>query len=149
MRTAISAILIVFILSCNKQSKNCEGPNLDCSTIRCVAFLSYFEFKLTDKSTGQDLIFGSNPRYTAADVKLYADIGRARSLMLNFDSNKKLIQTMMAEDEMYLEIKGTDVYKLTTTFKSNDCCSNRVGVLWQDGQKVCSCCPDAITVAVR
>ena len=149
MRTAFSVIFIVIIFSCNKTSKNCEGPTLDCSSIRCIAFHSYFEFKLSDKTTGEDLVFSNNPRYTVNDIKLYADAGRTRSLLLTVDNSKKIIQTMMAEEEMYLEIKGTDIYKLTASFKTNDCCSNRVAVLWQDGQMLCSCCPDGITLSIR
>ena len=149
MRTAIIMVFFVALgVSC-KKSNNCDGPNRNCSGIMCVAFWSYFDFRLTDKTTGADLVFANNPRYTANDIKLYSDIGRTRSLYLYFDNTKKVIHTMTANEEMYLVIKGTDVYKLTASFRSKHCCANQVGALWQDGQMVCSCCPDAINLAVQ
>ena len=149
MRTTISAIFIVLIFSCNKQSKNCEEPNLDCSSIRCIAHWYHFSFRLLDKATGADLVFGANPRYTAADIKLYYDVGRINPIGLQVDYSTKTISTMTAKDEMYLEIKGIDVYKLTAEFISKDCCNSRVRTLWQDGQMVCSCCQEAITLSIR
>ena len=146
--TLILVFFVVLVFSC-KKSRNCDGPNLDCSNIRCAAFWSYFDFKLTDKTTGADLVFGNNPRYTANDIKLYSDVGRTMSLPLYFDNTNKIIETMTAKEDMYLVIKGTDIYKLTVSFKSKSCCSNQVGVLWQDGQMVCACCPDGINLAVQ
>jgi hypothetical protein len=149
MRTAL--ILLVFValgFSC-KKSMNCEEPNLDCSSIRCIAHWYNFSFKLIDKTTGADLVFGANPRYTSNDIKLYSDVGRTIPLQLQIDHNSKTISTMTAKEEMYLEIKGIDVYKLTAEFISKDCCNSRVRTLWQDGQMVCSCCSDDISLSIK
>ena len=65
------------------------------------------------------------------------------------DNTNKKFQMIMARQEMYLEIKGTDVYKLTVDFRSENCCSSIVKTLWQDGAMICSCCNDIIPLAVK
>ena len=146
----IVLILLAFVslvLSCNK-SKNCEEPHLNCSRT-CFAYWEYFTFRLMDKTTGADLVFGANPKYTANDIKLYSDVGRTFPMHFDLDNDKKTVLVMSARREMYLEIKGTDIYKLTVEFREESCCSSRVRTLWQEGQMVCSCCPDAISLLIR
>jgi hypothetical protein len=149
MRVVIAVFVSTLLFFSCRKAKNCEEPKLDCSGIRCFAFWSYFDFRLVDRSTGGDLVFGANPRYTINDIKLFADAARTIPLPLTADNTKKILLTNTAEEEMYLEIKGTDVYKLTAAFKTNDCCSTRVKVLWQDGMMLCSCCTDAISLPVQ
>jgi hypothetical protein len=146
-----SLILVFFFalgISC-KRSGNCDELHLDCSSRECVAYWEYFRFRLIDKTTGADLVFGANPTYTANDIKLYSDVGRTFSIHFDLDNNKKTILVMSARQEMYLEIKGTDIYKLTAEFREESCCSSRVRTLWQDGQMVCSCCPDVISLLIK
>ncbi|HEY5771651.1 MAG TPA: hypothetical protein VIS75_03440 [Chitinophagaceae bacterium] len=148
----IVLILLAFVslvFSCNKSRNQCVEADLDCSTIRCIAHWDNFDFRLIDKATGTDLVFGANPKYAANDIRLYYDVGRTVPIQFQLDNNSKTIKVMTAKQEMYLEIKGTDVYKLTTEFRTETCCSSRVKTLWQDGQMVCSCCPDAISLSIR
>jgi hypothetical protein len=148
--TIILALLIISFFSCSKSdSKNCDGPELDCSSVRCLMHGFNFDFRLTEKSTGTDLVFGSTPRYTINDIELYADLFRTTPLPLTFDHSNKIIQTVMAKDEMYLVIKNTDVYKLTAEFRTETCCASRVKSLSVNGQLVCSCCTDAISFSVN
>lgn len=150
MRSAMILLVLVFLgFSCKKSKNQCNEPDLDCSSIRCIAHWNNFSFKLMDKTTGADLVFGTNPRYTSSDIKLYYDVGRVYPLTLQIDHTSKTISTMTAKPEMFLEIKGTDIYKLTAEFREETCCSDRVTTLWQDGQMVCSCCPDAISLLIR
>ena len=148
----IVLILLAFVslvFSCKKSKNQCDELNLDCSSIRCIAHWDNFDFRLIDKATGADLVFGANPKYTANDIKLYSDVGRTFLIQFQLDSNSKTILVKTAKQEMYLEIKGTDVYKLTAEFRTETCCSSRVKTLWQDGQMVCSCCPDVISLSIR
>jgi hypothetical protein len=149
MRVVIAVFVSTLLFFSCRKANNCEEPKLDCSGIRCIAFWSYFDFKLIDKSTGEDLVFGASPRYTLNDIKLFGDAARTIPLSIIVDNTKKILQTNIAKEEMYLEIKGTDVYKLTAAFKTNDCCSNRVKVLWLEGMMVCSCCTDAVSLGVK
>ena len=141
--------LASLVFSCKKSGNPCVGPDLDCSTIRCIAHWDNFDFRLIDKATGTDLVFGTNPKYTTNDIKLYYDVGRTTPIQFQLDNNSKTIKVITARQEMYIEIKGTDVYKLTTEFRAETCCSSRVKTLWQDGQMVCACCSDAISLSIR
>ena len=148
----IVLILLAFVslvFSCKKSRNQCVEPDLDCSSIRCIAHWDNFTFRLMDKTTGTDLVFGVNPKYTANDIRLYYDVGRTVPIQFQLDNNNKTILVKTAKQEMYLEIKGTDVYKLTTEFRTETCCSNTVKTLWQDGLMVCSCCPDTISLLIR
>ena len=148
----IVLILLAFVslvFSCNKSRNQCVGADLDCSTIRCIAYWEYFTFRLIDKATGTDLVFGANPKFTANDIRLYYDVGRTVPIQFQLDNNNKTLLVKTAKQEMYLEIKGTDVYKLTTEFRAETCCSSIVKTLWQDGQMVCSCCSDVISLLIK
>jgi hypothetical protein len=149
MRGLIFLFTCFLLFSSCKRSKTCDEPKPDCSAIQCIAFWSYFDFRLIDRTNGEDLVFGTNPRYSDNDIKLFSDQARTISLYFTVDKIKKTLQTMTAKEEMYLEIKGTDVYKLTTAFKAYDCCSNRVKALWQDGKMICSCCTDIIPILIK
>ena len=118
MRGILTLILItVLFFSCNK-SENCEDSKKDCSNVRCIGYFSYFDFILVDKTTGKDLVFGTNPRYSASEIKLYFDASKAYPIPVYRDSVNKIFVNMFAKDEMYLEVKGVDTYKLTTDFRS-------------------------------
>lgn len=149
MRVVFVVIFSILLFSSCRKAKTCEEPKLDCSAVLCIAYWSYFDFRLIDKVSGQDLVFSTNPRYTNNDIKLFSDVARTVPLQYTVDSSKKILQTMSAKEEMYLEIKGTDIYKLTAVFRSKDCCSNTVKVLWLDGRMICSCCSGAVSLSIR
>lgn len=149
MRVALLVIFSSLFFSSCRKAKTCEGPNLDCQGIMCIAYWSYFDFRLIDKVSGEDLVFSTNPRYSNNDIKLFRDVARTIPIYYTVDNSKKILQTMSAKEEMYLEIKGTDVYKLTADFKAKDCCSNEVKNLWQDGQMICSCCNAAASLPIK
>jgi hypothetical protein len=107
------------------------------------------DFKLVDKTSGEDLVFGVNPRYALSDIKIFYDSGRTIPLNFTADNAAKKFATGFTRPEMYLEIKGTTVYKLAAEFKANDCCSNRVKSLTVDNKPVCTCCGDVIAIPVN
>lgn len=150
MRFILVFFVLIILASC-KKSANSNCDDVECkSVVQCLVFWSYFEFRLTDKHTGEDLVFGNNPRYQLSDIKIFYDAARTLPINnLHTDNAARKITVMTARPEMYLEIKGTDVYKLTAEFKGAGCCASRVKNLWQDGKMVCSCCNDIITLAVR
>ncbi len=145
------AILLIFlplwIVSCQKSASDpCEGPDPDCSGVRCLAHFDYFEFRLLDKLTGEDLVYSANPKFSVDDIKLFADAAKSTLLTLTADAEKKSFSTGDARSGMYLEIGGTDVYNLTASFMVNDCCSNRVKALSIDNEPVCTCCAPVISI---
>ncbi|MGH2553890.1 MAG: hypothetical protein ACRDEB_09240, partial [Chitinophagaceae bacterium] len=62
MRVVFVVIFSSLLFSSCRKAKTCEGPNLDCKAILCIAYWSYFEFRLIDKASGEDLVFSANPR---------------------------------------------------------------------------------------
>ena len=153
MKSYVIAILLaisVFFASCKKSSKaNCDGPDLNCTGVNCIMFWSHMDFKLVDKTTGEDLLFSTSPRYTFSDIKIFSDPARTYALFLTEDNAAKKIRLGTATAEMYLVIKGTTVYKLTVEFKVEDCCTNRAKSVWIDGKEVCVCCSDVIAIPVN
>lgn len=152
MRTTITlGLLFTLFFSCSKsESKKCLEFEGDCSRVRCIAHWDYFYFKLFDKTSGADLIFGANPRYTPNDIMLYFDAARTITLPITIDTPNKRLYTRVAEEEMYLSVKNTDVYKLTAEFRGLSCCSAGVENLWMDGQSVCTCCSyEAIGLSIK
>ena len=149
MRFIFVICALMAFASCKKPANSpCQEGKCD-SNIECVAFWYRFEFRLIDKSTGEDLVFGNNPRYNINDIKLFLDAARIYPMYLFADSSAKKMLVMAARPQMYLQIKGTDVYQLTAEFRGESCCSARVKNLWQDGEMVCTCCNDIIPLAVR
>jgi hypothetical protein len=65
MKTKILIALISFFVfsSCHKsKNTNCSETNLKCNEIMCIAFWSYFDFKLIDKTSGQDFVIWIKPQ---------------------------------------------------------------------------------------
>ncbi len=142
--------VLLFSSSCRKsKASQCNEPELDCKGILCFVHINYFEFKLVDKVSGEDLIFNLNPRYTINDINLFADAARTRPISLTADIPNKKIQTISSTTEMYLEIKGATIYKLTGVFKLQNCCTNRIKSLKIDNISVCVCCSDIINIPVN
>jgi hypothetical protein len=133
--------LLAFCLlffSCEKQEENrydC-GPTPMCADIRCVAFWSNLNFSVVDKTTGKDLIFGSNPTLTPADVKLFVKSNSPYRQVPTFaDSSSGIMRTMTASDTMAIQIKNEPLqYIVVKTFCRNECCSRTAVELVHEGQ---------------
>lgn len=147
---SLITLITLFSFSCNKNSSEnpCEEPDLDCTGIRCAAFHSIFEFRLVNLA-GNDPVFGSNPVYNTSEIKLFEDESRTKPINLNADPGRKSFITLNGLRDMYLEIGGTDVYKLSATYRTKDCCTNQLKTLSVDGQMVCTCCTDITPVTIR
>lgn len=141
---------LLMVSACHKsKTTSCPEPSFDCSAILCVTHHYNFNFTLTDKINGQDLVFSASPRYTPADIKLYRDPARTNPLILQVDSANRKLQCINASEEMYLELKGGTVYHLSAMFDADGCCSSRVKDLQVNNQFVCTCCSEAISVPVQ
>lgn len=126
----------------------CGHPELDCD-YTCLVYWYNFSFKVVDKNTGADLVFGANPRYTTNDIKLYYDAAGTRPAHgLQIDATNKKFKLMAAREELYLFI-NTQSYRLDLTFRPESCCSSIVKDLKIDNQQVCTCCNEVIHVPVN
>lgn len=145
---AILFISIALMTACNKDSNDCKDTNKDCSLILCFVSNYTLEFRLVDRITGADLVFGTNPRYTSSDIVLYSDPAHSNVISLAADANQKLFRTMDGRPEMYLVVAGTDSYTLNASYRKMDCCEFRVKDLRINNQGICTCCNDVISVPV-
>jgi hypothetical protein len=146
----IISLLAIISFSCKKKTdNNCADADLDCSAINCFLITYDLKFRVTDKITGADLVFGTNPRYTTGDIKLYYDAAAIHPINLQIDANAKLFSTVMARNEMWLVIKGGTPYKLNASFRVVGCCSQVLRSLNINGQSLCTCCGDSVNIPVN
>lgn len=134
----IIAICITPFVSCKKKAENrfdC-GESVVCPAVVCVAFWSNFNFTIVDGKTGADLIYGSNPTLTAADIKLYIKSNSPYTQMpLINDVDKKQLRTMSAADTMAIQIKDEPLqYILVKSFCANECCSRTAVEIVHEGK---------------
>lgn len=132
----ILAILLLFV-SCKKKTERtyvCK-EDLICPAVVCVAYWSNLRFAVTDKVTGRDLVFGTNPTLTAADVKLFIKQNSPYTeVPVLIDSVKKQLYTMRAADTMALKIKNEPMqYLLVKKFCSDQCCARTAVEVVQEG----------------
>ena len=142
-------IFALLFVACKKSNNaSCPDTDEDCSGVACLIHNYYFYFRLIDKTSGEDLVFGSHPRYTAADVSLFSDADRNFPIPIIEDAGHQYFKVSVAQPEMYLVIAGSGVYKLNVDFKLVDCCTSRVKNLSIDGRTICTCCSNAIELPV-
>ena len=132
------ALCCFLVFSCTKNNDShydC-GPTPMCTTVLCFAYWSNFNFTLIDGITGKDLLFGSNPTLTPADIKLYAKSNSVYIEIKTFaDSSKNSMITLSASDTMALQIKNEPLqYILVKNFCSNECCSRTAVEVFYEGQ---------------
>jgi hypothetical protein len=139
-RNFFAAILLtVFLAACAKQKEdqpyNC-GPVQQCNNIQCVAFLSTFSFTIVDEATGADLIFGSNPTLSPADIKLYTKSNSPYTQVpLTEDKVGQSMMSIFSRDTMALQIKNEPLkFIVVKQFCTPDCCSRAVVEILYEGR---------------
>jgi hypothetical protein len=133
IKILLPLVLIVILFSC-KKNNNDAYASLLCNNINCIAFLSNFSFTIVDKTTGGDLVFGSNPTLTPADVKLFFNSNSQYAIQKYTDSTKKAFSTIFASDTMSFQIKNEPLKLITVkTFCSKGCCSRDAVEIIYDG----------------
>lgn len=127
---------VVFSCTKNNDSHYDCGPTPICTMVACFAYWSNFNFTLIDGITGKDLLFGSNPTLTPADIKLYAKSNSAYiEIKIFADSTKNSLVTLTASDTMALQIKNEPLqYILVKNFCNNECCSRTAVEVFYEGR---------------
>jgi hypothetical protein len=133
----ILSSLSLFV-SCKKKSEQgyqCKN-DLVCPAVVCVAYWSYLNFTIVDQVTGRDLLFGSNPTLTAADIKLYRKQNSPYTeVPVLVDNNKKRLFTLQAGDTMALQIKTEALqYLLVKKFCADECCARNAVEVQHEGK---------------
>ncbi|MCX8020652.1 MAG: hypothetical protein N2747_09190 [Chitinophagaceae bacterium] len=148
-KTLLLFSLFLFSAKSFAQKKPCARfPSLQCAHVKCIQFWYSFRFKITDKKTGKDLVFDPEARYTANDIKLYADSTLRQTLTLKADTVNKIFNAPLARKRMYLKVNKT-VYKLNVNFGLTTCCSARVKDVFLNGKTICQCCADVVSLPVE
>lgn len=148
-KLSLILLLSILFLGCKKESAtSCPDAELNCAGVSCLLNYYYFDFRVIDKQSSKDLVFGANPRYTTADIQLFADPAKTVSISITVDNVQKLFKVAEAKPEMYLVVAGSTTYKLSSDFRKIDCCSYQVKNLKMDNKSVCVCCSDAIELKV-
>lgn len=138
-------LLVTMAFSC-KKSKDNDDTN-EC-LINCFIHVSQFNYRLVDKTTGADLVFGANPRYTPGDVQLFFDAAGTAPIHLMTDTTAKAFKTLFGKATMYLKVGGI-TYKVDVTWRELDCCTSIVETLKIDGVSVCVHCNEIIEIPVN
>jgi hypothetical protein len=144
MKKYIILLLAITTLFACKKSKSDDET---CEYV-CVAHHYKLNFRLVDKTTGAELVFGANPRYNAADIKLFIDAAGTHPIPLNTNTTVKSFETFMGKQTMYLKA-GATTYKLDATYRFYDCCASIAETLKIDGVSICTHCDEIINVPVN
>jgi hypothetical protein len=146
----ILLIIPVMTICCKKANNSeCPEPKLSCDGIMCITHNFNFDFRIVDKTSGADLVFGPSPRYATSDIKLYYEAAMTNPIPLFADGTAKSFRSSMAKGEMYLSIAGGTPLKLNAEFKGVSCCASQVKSLKVAGESVCTCCNDVIHIGVQ
>ena len=135
----ITTILSLSV-SCKKKAETgyqCK-TDLVCPAVVCVAYWSYLNFTITDKETGKDLVFGSNPSLNASDIKLFIKSNSPYTeVPVVLDNNKKRLFTLQAADTMAIQIKNEPLkYLLVKKFCGYECCARTAVEVVQEGKLI-------------
>lgn len=140
----ILLLAVTSLFACKKSNGDDEQA---CEYV-CIVHHYNFDFRLVDKNTGADLVFGANPRYSTADIKLFYDAAGAYPINIAANTSARAFGTFLGTQTMYLKV-GTTTYKLDATYRGLDCCSSIVETLKIDGVNVCTHCSAIIEIPVN
>jgi hypothetical protein len=140
--------------ACKKKHK----PSLDeeCKGISCFIYYRNLAFRLVNRETGDDLLFGPHASIPPDSVELFADEQLHNRLFKRVVTdtaagNTYLLNPLIPE-VAYLRIArpgaAVTVDKLQMDFIGVDCCSARVKTLSLNGQPVCTSCANIINIPI-
>lgn len=138
----ICLCLPILIYSCKKDDQNtsdCSPASTDCGYCD-FGIVDYFSFTLVDKTTGNDLIFGSNPSISISEIKLfYNTVPLSYQIPFDVDNANKFLKsyksaTFISRDTMWMQIKNDPIKKIiVSTYCSKICCSSSITEIVCDG----------------
>ena len=113
-------LLLPFLISCND---NCEG--IDCLSEDA------FAFTIKSRTSGNDLLFGSNKQLTENDVKVYYFAnGTKQTPVVRFDNSYVLVGLNREVREYFVVALGqTDTVRVeTSSVPSSECCPSTTAI---------------------
>ena len=137
VRILIASLFSVFIFSFSDCGQKCFGES--CSDT--------INFKLIDKTTQNDLVFGPAPKYKLDSLQLNKDVdfnlGRHSNFIGTVSGNWNRLQasTYAPIETMYLRLSYDDIDTINVQYQyiENDCCENvngygRIQSIFYNGQ---------------
>ena len=124
MKTWVYNLSILIIVTCGYTA--CEDP---CYGRSCADVIN---FKLIDKATQQDLLFGVNPKYKIDSLQLNLKPEYTLGVYANLagrvygnDGYLSISTSIPEDDTTYLRLAYNDIDTLSIqySFEENDCCS--------------------------
>lgn len=84
-----------------------------------------FAFKIVDKSSGQDLVFGTSPIYRSDSVYLLTNLTGYTGSFSRIDNNKFVSTLLFPTDTLFLRLTSTDTDTLFLNYDyvKNKCCN--------------------------
>ncbi len=94
-----------------------------CLSIRSCA--DTFAFKIVDKSSGQDLVFGSSSIYSSDSVNLLTNLPGYSGSISRVDNNKFMSTLLIPTDTLFLKLSSadTDTLFLSYDYVKTKCCN--------------------------
>lgn len=94
-----------------------------CLSMRSCA--DTFSFKIVDRLSGQDLIFGTSPIYSSDSVYLLTNLQGYAGSFSRIDNNKFLSTLLIPTDTLFLRLTSTDTDTLFLSYDyvKNKCCN--------------------------
>ena len=128
--------IALLLFSCKKNKETGYNCNYlpACASVQCIAFWSYFNFTIVDKTTGNNMLFGSNSSLNPADIKIFYKTTTQYEIAKYPDSITKAIKVFSISDTIALQIKNEPLKIITVkTFCSKECCSTTAVEIMYDG----------------
>lgn len=100
---------------------------------RCISSRSCadpFSFKIVDKSSGQDLVFGTSPVYNVDSIYLFTNLsGYGNGNFLGVQNNTLMSRLAVPIDTLFLRLTPTDTDTLLLSYNyiERECCFSPQG----------------------
>lgn len=137
IKILLSVAIIVLFFSCkkNKDAGYKCSMSVFCGDVYCITSYNNFNFRLVDKNTGNNLLFGATPILNTNDVKLYTNNNTQFQINKYADTLSQSLQVMYASEMMSLQIKNEPLKQISIkTFCDYACCSKIAVEIIYDGQ---------------
>ncbi len=138
LKNILAAAIIGLLFSCKKSESvittKCK-MSVICGDIQCITSTTNINFRLVDKNTGNNLLFGVNPVLTINDVKLYSNSTTQFQINKYADTLSQSLQVMYASEMMNLQVKNEPLKQISIkTFCDYGCCSRTAVEIMYDGE---------------
>jgi hypothetical protein len=113
------SLLFLFILLCSSCSDDCKDSDIDCQ------YQNAFEFTIKSETSGNDLLFGSNPQLSENDIEVfYIKDGVEKTPYVHLGTSSIIVSLEDDVEEYHVRtLDETDVINVQSQrVASTECC---------------------------